>query len=320
MFSRLPYLEVQMQGTVFAPRRRGGFTLIELLVVIAIIAVLIGLLLPAVQKVREAANRMVCLNNLKQIGLGLHNHHDSYSFFPSNGGHMTGDPDTPYIIRTSGTGGTDAIWGLADPNRSGREQPGSWAFAILPFVELENLFKAAPDNGTQGVPIKIYICPSRRQASAWDIPHPDPFLGDGRIDDGAGRNPWSSTDYAANQDVIQNRPTVLRIKDITDGTSNTVLVAEKSMDQRGYTSGSWYWNQPVFSGGSGGTARNGTFHYQDRIFPGFEFANHWGSAHPGGFQVLFADGSVQTISYSIPDTEFGKMITPAGGEVITWQN
>jgi prepilin-type N-terminal cleavage/methylation domain-containing protein/prepilin-type processing-associated H-X9-DG protein len=302
------------------PGKPSGFTLIELLVVIAIIAVLIGLLLPAVQKVREAASRMSCQNNLHQIGLALHVHHNSYEYFPSNGDWITGDPDTPYVIRTSGTGGTNTRWGLADPKRPGRDQPGSWAFAILPYLEQENLFKAAPDNGTQGVPIKVYICPSRRPAQAWAIPHPDPFLGPGRIDDGAGRNPWSSTDYAANQRVIDNRPKVTQIADITDGTSTTVLVAEKSMDPRSYTSGSWYWNQPIFSGGSGGTARMGTYAYQDRIFTGLEFADHWGSAHPDGFQVLFADGNVRTISYSILNTEFLKMLTPASGEVISWQN
>jgi prepilin-type N-terminal cleavage/methylation domain-containing protein/prepilin-type processing-associated H-X9-DG protein len=309
-----------MVGTGFTPRRHGGFTLIELLVVIAIIAVLIGLLLPAVQKVREAANRMSCQNNLKQIGLGLHHHHDTYGFFPSNGGYRTGDPDTPYIIRTSGTGGTNLRWGLADPKKSGREQPASWAFAILPYVEQENLFKAAPDSGTQGMPIPIYICPSRRPAQAWDIPQPDPFLGAGRHDDGASRNPWSSTDYAANQRVIDSRPKVMPIADITDGTANTILVGEKSMDPRHYASGSWYWNQPVFSGGSGGTNRAGTYVYQDRIFAQFEFADHWGSAHPGGAQFLFADGSVRNLSYTIPHTEVLKMLTPRGGEVINWEN
>src|SRR5262249_20430009 len=161
----------------------GGFTLIELLVVIAIIGILIALLLPAVQKVREAANRMKCQNNLKQIGLGLHHHHQDYGYFPSNGGHLAGD-NPPYVIRTSGTGGTNTQWGLADPKKAGRNQPGSWAYAILPYIELDSLFQAAPDNGSQGVPIKIYICPSRRPADAWSIPRPDPFLGAGRIDDG----------------------------------------------------------------------------------------------------------------------------------------
>jgi prepilin-type N-terminal cleavage/methylation domain-containing protein/prepilin-type processing-associated H-X9-DG protein len=305
-----------MQGTGFTPRRRGGYTLIELLVVIAIIAVLIGLLLPAVQKVREAANRMSCQNNLKQIGLGLHHHHDNYGYFPSNGGYLTGDPGTPYKLTTSGSGGTNARWGLGDPKKPGRDQPGCWAFALLPYVEQENLFKAAPDNGTQGVPIPIYLCPSRRQVQAWNIPHPDPFLGPDRHDDGGNRNPWSSTDYAANQLVIDNRPRVTRIADITDGTANTILVGEKSMDPRGYRSGSWYWNQPVCSGGSGGTARTGTYVYLDR--PSVNFPNHWGSAHPGGAQFLFADGSVRNISYTVPHTEVSKMLTPSGGEVINW--
>jgi prepilin-type N-terminal cleavage/methylation domain-containing protein/prepilin-type processing-associated H-X9-DG protein len=307
-----------MKGSGLIARRHGGFTLIELLVVIAIIAVLIALLLPAVQKVREAADRTSCENNLKQIGLGLHLHHDIYKYFPSNGGYMPGDPDTPYVIRTSGTGGTTARWGLADPKRPGRDQPGSWAFAILPFVEQENLFKGAPDNGTQGLPIPNYICPSRRPVEAWNIPHPDPFLGPGRIDDGAGRNLWSSTDYGANQRVIDNRPNVMRIADITDGTANTILVGEKSMDPRSYSSGSWYWNQPIFSGGSGGTARLGTYIYQDAI--GVPFPDHWGSAHPGGAQFLFADGSVRNITFAIPHTEVLKMLTPRGDEVINWEN
>jgi len=130
------------------PGRRQGFTLIELLVVIAIIGVLIALLLPAVQKVRESANRVKCANNLKQFGLAFHNHHDTYGVLPDGGEHW----DANAYPRT---------WVDADNPCITPKQNWGWAYQILPFIEQENAWRNPDDHFVRNVTISLYFCPTR---------------------------------------------------------------------------------------------------------------------------------------------------------------
>src|SRR5262249_26874922 len=144
--------------------RRQAFTLIELLVVIAIIAVLLGLLLPAVQKVREAAARMSCQNNLKQIGLAFHNYHDSYQLFPAAG---SDGPNTNCCNATTRVGWT-------------------WLFLITPFIEQGGIYNL-PDTATGNTAvaqsaIRIYYCPTRRQPTLYSNGGRADYAGNGGRD------------------------------------------------------------------------------------------------------------------------------------------
>jgi prepilin-type N-terminal cleavage/methylation domain-containing protein len=271
---------------------RRGFTLIELLVVLAIIGVLMGLLLPAVQKVRETASRMRCANNLKQIGLAFHNHQATFGYFPSGGWYSYTPPTY--------ANGQPLV---------GRPQQAGWAFQILPYVEADNTWKGG--NGTTdvqrdlvaiGTTNPLFFCPSRR--SPQTVTYGDnyvPHLTGGKIT-------HALCDYAASNKegtgaVQQFDP--VRITDITDGTSNTLLIGEKRMnrallgtkqpdDNQGYTCGFNY-----------DTIRKTTRPpAPDYFAPIGDGGGLFGSSHTGAVMFVFADGSVHPIPYSINPTVF----------------
>ena len=306
-----------------SPQSRRGFTLIELLVVIAIIAILIGLLLPAVQKVREAAARMSCSNNLKQIALGVHNYHDQRGQFPHNG-----DP-----VANSG-----CCWS------TGARQY-SFLARMLPHIEQDNLHKSgglsnSPEDtmGTANATamgntyLKTFKCPSDEtpdlrtgvanhpggqsvastsykgvSGSKWNYGsfayNPPGSTGDG-LDDSNGM--FWRRDY--------RRP--LRMTNIADGTSNTLMIGEDI--GRLNVHNAWY-----YANGANGTCAVPLNNALVTGQPGFNNAGDWPnvysfrSRHSGGANFALADGSVKFVSQSITLQTYRDASTHASGEVLT---
>jgi prepilin-type N-terminal cleavage/methylation domain-containing protein/prepilin-type processing-associated H-X9-DG protein len=272
-----------------SPRRR-GFTLIELLVVIAIIGVLTGLLVPAVQKVREAANRAQCQNNLKQLGLAFHSHHGALGYFPTGGWFWS---STPTYVN-----GLPAV---------GARQEAGWGFQILPYIEGENVWKggqATTDDDrvrvAMGTPNPLFFCPARRGPQIVTFAFPGFFNGN-TIDIALGD--YGASNWELTGVVQQYIP--MRIVNVRDGTSNTLLLSERRLniaflgtpqydDDVGYASG---WD-------------NDTMRQTD-LAPAPDYSAssgdggmRFGSSHPGRFNAIFADGSVHTITYGIDPTIF----------------
>ena len=294
-----------------------GFTLIELLVVIAIIAILIAMLLPAVQKVRESAARLTCVNNLKQIGLALHSYHDTHRSFPA--GYVDNNTDQA----------SDASHDVG---------PGwGWAAIILPYLEQQPLFNQIDFTQTVGknpicqTSIPVYLCPSDQFVPAFQVYNTDAIVAhsnytacDGtHCTDDPGFSPGINTGLFL-------RNSHYRIIDITDGTSQTIIVGERSSKHSLAT-----WTGAVPGGQvpalqAPGPAPNDPYtqaevslalvcsHGDHNHLPSVDNpmwdADSFHSNHQGGGNFLFGDGSVRFLSNGINGMTFEAMCTIAGND------
>ena len=284
-------------------RSRRGFTLIELLVVIAIIAILIALLLPAVQQAREAARRTQCRNNLKQLGLALHNYHDVHLTFP------------PSSIWTVDSGN----------NRIKPTSARSWIFHLLPYIDQANLFNqannslAADEDPISSQHLVALACPSDPKSGSkvtFTIEMgTTSYLGNGGHR-GIGSNQFyydCSPVSDLSSGAINRRP--VRMSQFTDGTSNTLLAGERGIVTQFGGYGMWNFSLLGCANGHGDTVMthdiwqfavsNGGLNYIGGFRPPDDFGNlagddifHWWSYHSGGGHFLLTDGSARFVSYN----------------------
>lgn len=290
-------------------RQKSGFTLIELLVSIAIISILISLLLPAVQTAREAVRRAACSNNLRQQGIALQQFIGQHGRFPGNGGHTSDsvvesvNGSRVSISTEDFDAGQTFQWGIANPRIGPRSQPGCWAYSLLPYLEQQAAYETVDFQATQ----QTYLCPSRSRQP------PQPTVNDENGNYESGGWAWSKTDYAANALVARNLPYTLRVAGIRDGLSQTYAIGEKAFDPTVQIPTSWYWDEPIFSGGSKGTTRAGLRIAGDG--PGISFKDNWGSPHSNGALFVLCDSSVKFVPGTIDWNVMRALLSPSGGEV-----
>jgi len=325
-------------------RFRKGFTLIELLVVIAIIAVLVGLLVPAVQKVREAANRMSCSNNMRQLGIACHNFESSNQYFPTGW-----QAPTP-------TGSWASATLVASDLAAGPTLPGAPRFTnlmveVMPYIEQDNLVKkwdfnniannvAGGANSISAQVVKIFLCPSSILAGSPVAVVSGNSYGLNSYGGVAGvysfRAYKKTSKYFMSNDGIFYINSRTRIGDISDGTSNTAMFGERDHFDpnfdRMYTSfplkgwSGWAWcDQPNTVGDYlVGAAQPINWQIPDTATGPSSSSNEWvqlrlstmGSRHSGGANVTLSDGSTRFVSNGMSLNALRALCTRAGGEVI----
>jgi len=318
-----------VKGLVVRRQHPAAFTLVELLVVIAIIAILIGLLLPAVQAVRESARTVQCQNHLKQIGLGVHNYSSVFRQFPGYAGEVR--PELVYFADNS-----------VDSNLTG----ANWIIQTLPFLEHVELASQLSDLQADPLgaltaarmraiqtPVSTLHCPSRRDAKAYpllDRYHvrygPTGARNDYAMCGGSGHAPDDGTSISARIVRVDEagawqmgRRT--RDADFQDGLSYTYLVGEKSLDPLHYSSGHGQGDQMAMAGDPRNNDTPSTYLRYAVRSPMRDHKNDclvchdFGSAHRAGWNTVLADGSVRMLSFSL-DLEIHKAsATIAGSEV-----
>ena len=323
-------------------RNNRAFTLVELLVVIAIIGILIALLLPAVQSAREAARRMQCSNNLKQIGLAFLTHHDQHGYFP--------------------TGGWSVRW-VGDADRGfGKSQPGGWVYCILPYIEQMAIYDLPGDGDPDEVtatqkerakqlvmtPVAALNCPTRRASTAfpegpsgltWAY-NQDQASTAARADycanagtrtfsvgTGGGPSTLAAAETFAWRDPVSYehngicyQRSEVPIAKIRDGTTYTYMVGEKYMDPDHYADGAEQCdNESMYVGDDRDVlchTRNEIAYTPRQDKAGAASYFNFGSAHASGFNMVFCDGSVRSISYTIDLETHSYLGNRADGESI----
>jgi len=331
-------------------RPRSGFTLIELLVVIAIIAILIGLLLPAVQKVREAAARMKCSNNLKQLGLSLHNYHDQNGRFPAPRCFWT-TPGAALGVQIDSS--SSIAWAIFPPNDNSIM---SWPFRLMPFMEQNNAqnqvfgwstsaaFDANVGNWVGATKLPMMICPSAPGADGQDPKlksYMSSYVGVTGNDEWSesgyygsnGRNgifrvnSWITYSYAGGV-AGAAKDTPVKMASVTDGLSNTIAIAERPPFPN-YGRGLLWWNDFDILMALPNREKYIAAETSACSIPQYPSApsanglndpcnmmKQW-SYHSGGLNCVLGDGSVRFFNYASGTSVMPAMASMSGGEVVT---